>query len=129
MNIIFYAIFVLAFTKYEARRIDNKYWINEADKEMTKAIRLAVCVMAAENVWQFPAYALLTMGLWDVLINYFTKAIKDPWYIGSTGNWFEFWQHRPLWLYKAFRYVTIIGGIVLMILSYIFGELPSYMNY
>lgn len=130
MNLIFYAIVLFCFTKYEARRIDKLQYIDKWDKNLTMLIRGALCILAAENIIQFPAYALITIGAWDWCINGFSKIIRSNyglWFVGTQGRWYDFWKDKPLWTYKVFRYGTVAGGLALMAISYVYGKLPPYI--
>lgn len=126
MNIIFFFIYLQCLTAYEADRIDLGHEIVKKHKVWTALIRIAVIIMAAENIWQVPSYFLLTAGLWSLMINYNSKTIKDKWYLG-TESYMDRWGKENLTLYKIGVNLAIIGGITLMVLSYIYGEIPKYM--
>lgn len=128
MNIIFFFIYLMCFTAYEADRIDRRDGIIEKHKVWTSLIRAAVIIMASENVWQAPAYFLLTAGLWSILINYHAKSIDSMWYLG-TESFMDRWGKNNMTLYKIGVIGSIIGGVALMVMSYIFGQLPPYMDF
>lgn len=127
MSLLFFMIFLTCFRAYEAKRLDNKQWITKAEHQFSWLFTLAVIILAAENEWQFISFSLLAAGLNDLLLNKMRKDIKDIWHLGDTAAWDRFWKKR-LTAYKIFRYTAILFGLLVHVLSYIYGYLPRYLR-